>query len=281
MASGELRAWNPGWIDWAQDKFAGLYGDYRTGMRDARKFTDLFNYAPVAGEAIDLAGFNDALREGRMMDAGIYGAAAAIPGIPGRPLVEAIKDYVPQKTVKAYKMFRRKGDEIFPLFVNANDPVEINKWLQATAGELTDKGQVKSKLGPLAYRPGWHAGDLPVATHIGGKSQGVTQKKPDYRPDEHVWAEIEMPDDFDWQSEALRRATKSKAGVIIPRTAHITDQVPYQGHYRYKTNPNMTGNWLISGDMKVNRLLADDEVKAINDAAGVADLPRLHELLKR
>jgi predicted PurR-regulated permease PerM len=26
---------------------------------------------------------------------------------------------------------------------------------------------VKSKLGPLAYRPGWHAGDVPIATHIG------------------------------------------------------------------------------------------------------------------
>jgi hypothetical protein len=37
----------------------------------------------------------------------------------------------------------------------------------------------------------------------------------------------------------------------------------------------MTGNWLISGGMKVNRVLGDDEVKAINDAHGVADLPRL------
>jgi hypothetical protein len=57
--------------------------------------------------------------------------------------------------------------------------------------------------------------------------------------------------------------------------AHITDQVPLGGFYRYKTNPNMTGNWLIGGNMKVNRVLPDEEVKAINDAAGTADLPRL------
>jgi hypothetical protein len=36
----------------------------------------------------------------------------------------------------------------------------------------------------------------------------------------------------------------------------------------------MTGNWLIGGAMKVNRVLDDKEVKAINKAAGVSDLPR-------
>jgi hypothetical protein len=36
----------------------------------------------------------------------------------------------------------------------------------------------------------------------------------------------------------------------------------------------MTGNWLIGGSMKVNRVLDDKEVRSINKAAGVADLPR-------
>jgi hypothetical protein len=36
----------------------------------------------------------------------------------------------------------------------------------------------------------------------------------------------------------------------------------------------MTGEWLIGGNMKVNRVLTDDEVRAINEAAGVSDLPR-------
>jgi hypothetical protein len=175
---------------------------------------------------------------------------------------------VPQKTVKAYKLFRTKGDgKLYPLFVNADKPVPMGEWLEAEEGpQGKAQGKVKSKLGDLAYRPGWHAGDLPMATHIGGKSD-PSLKKPDYRPDNHVWAEVEMAADKDWQSVANSRGKGVKA--------HITDQVPLGGFYRYKTNPNMTGNWLIGGNMKVNRVLPDDEVKAINDAAGTADLPRL------
>ena len=188
---------------------------------------------------------------------------------------------VPKKTVKAYKLFRtdkRAPGQLFPLFVDANTPVPVGQWVDAEAGEPgKTPGMVKAKGGQLAYRPGWHAGDLPLAHHIGGKSHGKKNLPPDYRRDTEVWAEVEMPDDVDWQSIANSRAKVAKAGNIIPKTAAITDQVPYGGHYRYKTNPNMTGNWLIGGSMKVNRVLSDDEVKAINDAAGVADLPRLGE----
>ena len=189
------------------------------------------------------------------------------------------ENYQPKKTIKAYKLFRTKEShpgKLFPLFVHADKPVETGKWVKAEAGlPGKAKGKVKSKLGDLAYRPGWHSGDVPVATHIGGKSNPKL-KKPDYRPDNHVWAEVEHPADHDWQSVANSRATKTKSGKIKPATAHITDQVPYKGHYRYKTNPNMTGNWIISGHMKVNRVLSHDEVKAINDKHGVADLPRLN-----
>ena len=177
---------------------------------------------------------------------------------------------VPEKTVKAYKLFRTKGDgKLYPLFVNADKPVPMGEWLEAEEGpQGKAEGRVKSKIGDLAYRPGWHAGDLPMATHIGGKSD-PSLKKPDYRPDNHVWAEVEMAADKDWQSVADSRGKGVKA--------HITDQVPYGGFYRYKTNPNMTGNWLIGGNMKVNRVLPDEEVKAINDQAGTADLPRRSE----
>jgi hypothetical protein len=184
----------------------------------------------------------------------------------------------PKNTVKAYKLFRtnpRKPGQLFPLFVDADTPVPIGKWIAAKAGDPgKDPTKVKSKLGDLAYRPGWHSGDLPVATHIGGKSSRDL-KAPDYRPDNQVWAEVEHPDDVDWQSVANSRMEYTKDGRPKPATAHITDQVPAGGHYRYKTNPNMTGNWIISGGMKVNRVLSDDEVQSINDAAGVSDLPRL------
>ena len=180
----------------------------------------------------------------------------------------------PQKTVKAYKLFKQEGGKLYPLFVGANEEVPMNQWVKATAGPQAASGKVKSKIGELAYRPGWHAGDLPIATHIGAKSHGDPSLPPDTRPSNQVWGEVEMANDVDWQKVANERARITKKGVPDPKTAHITDQVPYGGYYRYKTNPNMTGEWMIGGDMRVNRVLTDDEVKAINEAAGVADLPR-------
>lgn len=184
----------------------------------------------------------------------------------------------PKNTTKAYKLFRvneKHPGKLFPLFVNANQPVEMGKWVDAEVGPQTDTGKVKSKLGPLAYRPGWHSGDLPVATHIGGGGA-----PPTHRPKNHVWAEVEVPNDVDWQTEADKRGM-NKAGKLIARNAHITDQIPTGGHYRYKTNPNMTGNWLISGSMKVNKVLSHPEVERINKKAGVADLPRIEPFNKK
>jgi hypothetical protein len=187
----------------------------------------------------------------------------------------------PKSTVKAYKLFRVHKDhpgKLFPLFVDANTPVEMNKWVDAKEGDMKD-GKVKSKIGSLAYRPGWHAGDLPMATHIGEKSDpSVTA--PDRRPANHAWAEVEMPNDVDWQAEATKRGTNAQ-GKVIPVKAHITDQIPKGGHYRYKTNPNMTGNWLIGGSMKVNKVLSDAEVERINKKAGMADLPRTEPFAKK
>lgn len=137
---------------------------------------------------------------------------------------------IPKKTIKAYKLFKIKKNspnKLFPLYVDANKPIQIGKWLDAEVGELTDKGKVKSKLGPLAYRPGWHSGDVPVATHI-----GLTDSiggKPKYRANDQVWAEVEIPADVDWQEEANKRAKKNKDGKIVANTAHITDQIPSNG----------------------------------------------------
>jgi len=195
-------------------------------------------------------------------------------GIPRYAEGGEVGEDVPRETTKAYKLFRvhpKHPGKLFPLFVDSNTPVEMNKWIAAKEGEMAN-GKVKSKIGPLAYRPGWHAGDLPIATHIGEKSD-PSLTAPDVRPENHAWAEVEMPNDVDWQAEATKRGTNAQ-GKLIPVKAHITDQLPVGGHYRYKTNPNMTGNWLIGGSMKVNRVLTDKEVAKINKAAGLADLPR-------
>ena len=235
---------------------------------------------------------------------------------------EVVEDFVPQKTVKAYKLFTKgKDGKLYPLFVDAQKEVPTDKWLAATfpdyrftaengkqyvpskgtdgkpgtgdsinipdqetrdklieAGFLP-KGSKAKAVKAVAARPGWHAGDVPIATHIGPETNiGGRQVK--YRGDDQVWAEIEMPADVDWQQIANSKARIKKDGNIDVRTADINDEMPKAGHYRYKTNPNMTGEWLISGDMKVNRVLDRSEVNAINEAAGVKDLPTLSELNK-
>lgn len=186
---------------------------------------------------------------------------------------------VPQKTVRAFKLFRvnpRDPGKLFPLYVRAGEPVPIGVWVAAQAGEPAAGGGVQSTLGPLAYRPGWHAGDAPAALHIGQKAEGAQRgAKPAFRRASEVWAEVEMSADVDWQAEANRRADRTKGGRVIPRSAHITDQVPVGGHYRYRTNPNMQGEWLIGGEMRIVRVLSDAEVAAINAQHGVSDLPRV------
>lgn len=234
-------------------------------------------------------------------------------GIVARRVTQTMADGgTPKKTVTAYKLFRvdpKHPGKLFPLFVNANKPVETGKWIDAEEGSKSKTGKVKSKLGDLAYRPGWHSGDVPIATHIGDKDEEqkaeaarieelrkataaklgndkkakeAANKKhpyPDWvsaprlRSPNHLWAEVSLPDDVNWQEEATKRGINKK-GKVIAKNAHITDQIPKGGNYRYKTNPNMTGNWLISGSMKVNRVLPDEEVERINKEAGVKDLPR-------
>ena len=45
-------------------------------------------------------------------------------------------------------------------------------------------------------------------------------------------------------------------------------RIPVDGFYRYKTNPNMTGEWIITGAIKINRVLSDSEAAAIVRKAG-------------
>lgn len=246
------------------------------------------DFTPVVGD-VKAIGYDlpNQLEEGDYLG-GLFSAASVIPFVgdaanKAYKTYKTAKGYEPENTVKAYKMFREKNGEMYPLFVDANTKVKENAWLDAIVGEKSKTGKVKSKLGDLAYRPGWHAGDAASAQHIGGKAT-VGAKKPEYRPANQVWAEIEMPADVDWQKEANSRASIVKSGQnkggLNAKEAHITDQLPFGGYYRYKTNPNMQGNWLISGNMKVNKKLSREEVKRIAEETGVPDLPSLPEFME-
>ena len=54
---------------------------------------------------------------------------------------------------KAYKLLRIRNGKLYPLYVNTEEETPIGVWLKAKPGERTKNGKVKSKLGPLAFRP--------------------------------------------------------------------------------------------------------------------------------
>lgn len=159
----------------------------------------------------------------------------------------------------AYKLFRTKKTapgRLFPLFVLADEEVPMNEWLAAKPGILLPSGKVKSRLGPLAYRPGWHLSDIPLAIHIGVKEDGSIK----YMHPDHVWCECEYSDEIDYQPEANANGTTEKG--FDPKKAFLK-KVPEHGYYRYKTSPMMLGTWIIAGDIKINRIMTDEEVAKI------------------
>lgn len=172
-----------------------------------------------------------------------------------------------------YKLFRTmktRPNEIFPLYVNATQSIPFGEWISASEGERKSNGKVKSRLGDLAYRPGWHINDIcPYVTHIGEKDE---TGKIAYMREDLVWAEVEYHNGVNYQNVAKDRGMKAN-GKFDAKLAQL-DYIPVNGFYKYKTNPNMFGEWIIAGEMKVNRLLSDDEVRELCALYGLTPLEK-------
>lgn len=170
----------------------------------------------------------------------------------------------------AYKLFRiskkNKGC-LFPLYVNADKPTPMHRWLEAECGEMVN-GKVKSRLGPLAYRPAWHLSDIPIATHMGIKDKNGRIA---FQRSDSVWAECQYSDAIDYQPEANERGFVN--GRFDRKKAYL-DHIPTNGFYRYKTNPNMLGEWILAGSIYINRILTDEEVDCILSEKNINPMPR-------
>ena len=55
---------------------------------------------------------------------------------------------------------------------------------------------------------------------------------------------------------------------------------PILGFYKYKTNPNMRGEWILAGEIKINKVLTDKEVEQILIDNNVTPMPRYNGELK-
>ncbi len=208
------------------------------------------------------------------------------------------KDTPPKKTGIGYKVFYRgKDGKLYPPMVaNPNgEPTPVGVWLDADAAPVvsmskTGRPQVKAGgrgtqggSGTLAYRPGWHLGTIPYAVQFNRKNPETGEK--DLFPKDFVWAEVEYANDVDYQDEA-RKEGVNRNGKYQHSLAGLK-RLPVNGSYRYRTNPNPnTDEWIITGAMKVNRILTDEEVDELvrkagrepqkrEKVSGVSDSPRL------
>lgn len=145
-----------------------------------------------------------------------------------------------------YKLFRLRNGKLYPLFVESKREMIMGQWLEAGIGELVDDGHVKSKLGPLALRPGFHSCEVPFTDWI-GKRQGeeLVQRR------DTVWCECEV------------------MGKEQPVTSRHGLRTLPQDYYYFRTKPTQPFPWIISNWIFIKRILSHEEVGAICREHGV------------
>ena len=175
----------------------------------------------------------------------------------------------PKKKGIGYKVFVLKDGKLYPPMVanpnGAATPVGV--WLDADAAPIageskTGRPQVKQGgkgtqggSGKLAYRPGWHLGVVPYAIQFNRKD---AEGNKTLFPKNFVFAEVEYAADVDYQEEA-RQEGINPSGKYQHSLAGLK-HLPTDGYYMYRTNPNPeTDPWVITGAMKVNRILTRAE----------------------
>ena len=191
----------------------------------------------------------------------------------------------PKKTGIAYKVFLAKDGQLFPPMVAnpGGEGTPVGVWLDADAaplGEPSKTGRLQVQAGgkgtnvgktSLAYRPGWHLGDIPLAKQFAKLNPETGVKE--LFPSNFVWAECEYAMDVDYQDEAMSYGYTDN-GKFRHSYAGLP-KLPTDGYYRYRTNPNPdTVPWIITGAMRVNRILTDAETDAICRENGVEPMKR-------
>lgn len=199
-----------------------------------------------------------------------------------------------------YKVFYLAEDgKLYPPMVANEDrkPTRTGVWLKAYAPPPIDKKEVDKQFAHipewlrhyhvdgggrgthagrirLAYRPGWHLASVPYATQF-NKLDKRTGKKEIF-PKELVWAECEYAADpkksMQYQIECDARMMHDFKGRPTKRPQHSAggiNRIPVDGFYKYRTNPDPNSvEWIITGAIKVNKILTKAEVDRLVRAAG-------------
>lgn len=176
----------------------------------------------------------------------------------------------PEKKGTGYKVFvlGKDGKLYPPMVANPNGAATpVGVWLDADAAPVAGEsktGRPQGGSGKLAYRPGWHLGVIPYAIQFNRKD---AEGNKTLFPKNFVFAEVEYAADKDYQDEAHAEGINSN-GKYQHSLAGLK-HLPTDGYYMYRTNPNSeTDPWVITGAMKVNRLLTRAEQADIVRNAG-------------
>lgn len=184
----------------------------------------------------------------------------------------------PKKKGVGYKVFVLKDGKLYPPMVANPDgaATPVGVWLDADAAPIageskTGRPQVKQGgkgtqggSGKLAYRPGWHLGVVPYAIQFNRKD---AEGNKTLFPKNFVFAEVEYAADVDYQEEA-RQEGINPSGKYQHSLAGLK-HLPTDGYYMYRTNPNPeTDPWVITGAMKVDRILTRAEQADLVSKAG-------------
>ena len=137
-----------------------------------------------------------------------------------------------------YKLFEMNGKgELLPLFIDKNNPVPIGVWIHAEF--IPTKG--------YAARGGWHVGTICDAPWLKGyDGSNVGCYKPRFKNGKRVWCEVEYNANHNYDEEVSK----------LPKKCFV-DKVPEDGYYLFREVGK--GDWIITSDIKVNKIITEEE----------------------
>ena len=147
-----------------------------------------------------------------------------------------------------YKLFEMNINtkKLYPLFIGKNEETPQNVWVKAEY--IPTKG--------FSNRFGYHLGLIPSAPWLLGLNGLYNSKRgKNFR---RVWVEVEYNDSHDYTEEV----------ALLPKKCFQNTE--FNGYYHFReTNGH---DWVISSDIKINRVLTEIERLAILKSMNVDEM---------
>ena len=134
---------------------------------------------------------------------------------------------------KLFEMDMRNG-KLYPLFIGKTEETKIGEWVHAEF--IPTKG--------FAVRSGWHLGLIPSAPHLIGADGTYKSKRG--KNFERIWCVVEYNANHNYNDYVQ----------TLPKKC-ITDGIPEDGYYNFKEANGAL--WIISSDIKIIRILTEEE----------------------